>query len=32
MELGVTKYSVKTDHRIDEMTKEIKDYLDAPQE
>ncbi len=30
--LGVNKYSVKADHRLDEMTKEIKDYLDAPQE
>jgi DNA-binding response OmpR family regulator len=30
--LGVNKYSVKSDHRLDEMTKEIKDYLDAPQE
>ena len=30
--LGVNKYSVKADHRLDEMTKEIKDYLDSPQE
>lgn len=30
--LGVNKYSVKTDHRLGEMTKEIKDYLDAPKE
>ena len=30
--LGVNKYSVKAEHRLDEMTKEIKDYLDAPQE
>jgi len=29
--LGVNKYSVKADHRLDEMTKEIKDYLDSPQ-
>lgn len=27
--LGVNKYSVKADHRLDEMTKEIKDYLDT---
>ena len=32
IKLGVNKYSVKTDHRLDEMTREIKDYLDSPQE
>lgn len=30
--LGVNKYSIKADHRLDEMTKDIKDFLDAPHE
>jgi DNA-binding response OmpR family regulator len=30
--LGVDKYSVKADHRLDEMTQEIKNFLNAPQE
>lgn len=32
MRLGVSNYSVKADHRLDEMTREIKDFLDAPDE
>jgi DNA-binding response OmpR family regulator len=27
--LGVNKYSVKADHRLDDMTKDIKDFLNA---
>lgn len=30
--LGVNKYSVKADRRLDEMTQEIKNFLKAPQE
>lgn len=32
IQLGVNKYSVKTNHRLDEMAQEIKDFLDSPQE
>lgn len=30
--LGVNKYSVKSDHRLDEMTEEIKDFLNTTSE
>ncbi|MEK7461967.1 MAG: response regulator [Patescibacteria group bacterium] len=30
--LGVSKYSVKADHKLEEMTQDIKDFLDSPQE
>jgi len=30
--LGVTKYCVKTDHRLDEMISEIRTFLDNPNE
>jgi CheY-like chemotaxis protein len=30
--LGVTKYCVKADHKLNEMAKEIMDFLDSPQE
>ena len=29
---GVSKYSVKAEHRLDEMTRDIQNFLDAPQE
>lgn len=32
MRLGVSKYSVKSDHRLDEMTQEIQNFLNIPSE
>lgn len=32
MRLGVSKYYVKADHRLDEIIKEIKSFLDKPEE
>lgn len=32
MRLGVSKYSVKADHRLDQMTEDIKAFLDKPEE
>lgn len=32
MRLGVNKYSVKADHRLDQMANDIKSFLDKPEE